>query len=148
METVRIMMADDNGSLRRIVREYFLQKYNVEWVGDAADGKQALELLREADPDLMILDVVMPRMDGYAVLESLPQTGAHTRVLMLTALHSEDAIEHAMSLGASYYMLKPFDLENLYQRCVEIARRSGLMTEENPTPTLPWLRRKDKEGLR
>ena len=144
METVKIMMADSNGSLRRIVKEYFLKKYDVEWAGDAADGRQALEMVREADPDLMILDAVLPRMDGYAVLEGLSRTGAHTRVLVLTALHSEDAIEHAMSLGASYYMLKPFDLENLYQRCVEIARRSGLMTEYEPDAPEP---RSDEEKV-
>ena len=129
METVRIMMADDNGSLRRVVREYFSQKHNVEWVGDAADGKQCLDMLSETEADVLILDVVMPRMDGYAVLSGMAQMGSRVKVIMLTSIHTEDAIEHAMSLGASYYMLKPFDLETLYQRCIEIAQRSGAAVE-------------------
>ena len=134
MGNVRVMMADDNGGLRKIVREYFLQKQDIEWVGDAADGREAVDMLRSAEPDVLILDIVMPRMDGYAVLTAMAELEIRTKVVMLTSLHTEDAIEHAMTLGASYYMLKPFDLETLYQRVVETAARNRAVVEYEDKP--------------
>jgi len=129
MEKVRVMMADDNGNLRKMVREYFSEKQEVEWVGDAADGREAINMVRLLEPDALILDVVMPRMDGFSVLTAMAKMELKTRVIMLTSLHTEDAIEHAISLGASFYMLKPFEMETLYQRVMEHAAKRTEVVE-------------------
>lgn len=71
METVRVVVADDNLQLRDMVTEYLQEQSGIEVVGAAANGVEALQLVQEREPDVLICDMIMPQMDGYAVLERL-----------------------------------------------------------------------------
>ncbi|MDR3051346.1 MAG: sporulation transcription factor Spo0A [Oscillospiraceae bacterium] len=125
MEPIKVIIVDDNAELRNMVTKYLGQQPDVVVVGQAANGEEALYLLAEKNPDVMLLDIIMPKMDGYTLLEqmghiNLPQL---PHVIALTALGRDDFISRAIELGVSYYMVKPFDFAVLYQRVLELAGR-------------------------
>ena len=123
MDTVRIVVADDNLQLRNMITEYLGEQSGMEVVGAAANGLEAIELVQEQLPDVLICDMIMPKMDGYGVLEQLAAMKLEKRpgVIALTALGRDDFIARALDLGVSYYMVKPFDFAMLAQRVYEAA---------------------------
>ena len=127
MDTVRIVVADDNLQLRNMITEYLGQQSGMEVVGAATNGLETLELVQEKLPDVLICDMIMPKMDGYAVLEQLSAMKLEKRpgVIVLTALGRDDFIARAIDLGVSYYMVKPFDFAMLAQRIYEAAGEEG-----------------------
>lgn len=127
METVRVVVADDNAPLRDMVEAYLSAQSGVEVVGVAHDGVEALQLVQERKPDVLICDLIMPQMDGYAVLEQLLTLKLEKKpnVIALTALGRDDFIARAVNLGVSYYMVKPFDCMTLLQRVYETAGMNG-----------------------
>lgn len=90
METVRVVVADDNLQLRDMVTEYLQEQSGIEVVGAAANGVEALQMVQEQEPDVLICDMIMPQMDGYAVLERLQamKLAKQPGVIALTALGS------------------------------------------------------------
>ncbi|MDO5298936.1 MAG: sporulation transcription factor Spo0A [Clostridia bacterium] len=126
METVRVVVADDNLQLRDMVTEYLGKQSSIEVVGAAANGVEALKLVQEKEPDVLVCDMIMPQMDGYAVLERLGSMKLARKpgVIALTALGRDDFIARAINLGVNYYMVKPFDFMMLAQRVYEAAGES------------------------
>ncbi|MDR0896491.1 MAG: sporulation transcription factor Spo0A [Oscillospiraceae bacterium] len=128
MEQVKLMIVEDNADLRRMLGDYFHLKDDVVVVGTAANGADALRMIEETPPDVMLLDMIMPQMDGFELLIQLRQKRQDERpeVIALTALNRDDFISRAIELGARYYMVKPFDFDVLHQRVIETAgkRRS------------------------
>lgn len=124
MDKISVLLADDNQALLRLITDALSRKQDIEVVGAARDGAEALELVKKLSPDVLLLDIVMPRLDGFSTLEELSKLNAaeRPRVIMLTGLTRDDFITRAMRLGADYYMIKPFDMQMLYSRIVEIAR--------------------------
>ena len=123
MDKIGVLIVDDNQALVRLVADALTRKPDIEVVGIAKDGIEALELTERLRPDVMLLDIVMPRLDGFSTLEALSKTDAAGRpkVIMLTGLTRDDFIARAMNLGADYYMIKPFDMQMLYARIKEVA---------------------------
>ena len=123
MENVRVVVADDNIQLRELIAEFLAEQAGLEVAGAAANGMEALKLVEEKEPDVLICDMIMPQMDGYTVLERLQ--GMHLAhrpgVIALTALGRDDFIARAINLGVHYYMVKPFDLMMLVKRVFEAA---------------------------
>lgn len=126
METVRVVVADDNLQLRDMVSEYLQEQSGIEVVGAAANGVEALRLVQEQEPDVLVCDMIMPQMDGYGVLERLQamKLAKQPGVIALTALGRDDFISRAINLGVNYYMVKPFDFMMLAQRVYEAAGES------------------------
>ena len=123
MEKVRVVVADDNLQLQSMITEYLNQQSGIEVVGAASNGIEAVRLVQEKKPDVLVCDMIMPQMDGYGVLESLAAMKLAQRpgVIALTALGRDDFITRAINLGACYYMVKPFDFSVLTQRVLEAA---------------------------
>ena len=121
MDTVRVVVADDNRQLRDMITEYLQEQNGLEVVGSAGDGIEAVRMVQDEAPDVLICDMIMPRMDGYGVLEQLASLKLAKRpcVIALTALGRDDFIARAINLGVDYYMVKPFDFMNLAQRVFE-----------------------------
>ena len=126
MDTVRVVIADDNIQLRDMVAEYLQEQNGIEVVGTAGDGVETLRLVTECEPDVLVCDLIMPQMDGYAVLERLQamKLSKQPGVIALTALGRDDFISRAVNLGVNYYMVKPFDFMMLAQRVYEAAGES------------------------
>lgn len=108
-----ILVVDDDPAIRKVLAQNLsLEGYEVTTV---SDGEEALETVAAAVPDLVILDVMMPRLDGYGVLEKL-RAESDTEdlpVILLTAKSSADDVWEGWQRGADYYMTKPFDIEEL-----------------------------------
>ena len=126
MDTVRVVVADDNVQLRDMIVEYLQAQNGIEIVGAASDGVEALRLVTEFEPDVLVCDLIMPQMDGYGVLERLQamKLAKQPGVIALTALGRDDFISRAVNLGVNYYMVKPFDFMMLTQRVYEAAGES------------------------
>jgi two-component system response regulator (stage 0 sporulation protein A) len=135
---IKIMIVDDNRDFCEILKEYFDGLEDCVVSGVAYHGLQALEMLTEELPDVIILDLIMPHLDGIGVLEklSLEYGESRPKVIILTAFGQEAMTKRAVELGANYYILKPFDLEILANRIRQLAHNQGGQVQE----TLPKTR--------
>lgn len=108
-----ILIAEDDPDIRKVVAHLLGSEGHT--VTAVADGEQVLECLRWNAPDLLILDIMMPHLDGYGVLQHMWDSGTPdaTRVLVLTARASEKDFTQSLSLGATRHMTKPFDPDEL-----------------------------------
>ncbi|NMB34455.1 MAG: sporulation transcription factor Spo0A [Clostridium sp.] len=115
---IRVVIADDNREFGDILYEYLNEKEDIEVVGVARDGLEACEHIIEKLPDIVILDIIMPHLDGLGVLEKIGETPLDKRPLfiILSAVGQDKITQRALSLGAEYYVVKPFDMEVLVSR--------------------------------
>lgn len=115
MEKISVCLVDDNRELIQLMEDYFEGQQDIEVVGTAYNGRDCLELLEDIDPDVLVLDIIMPHVDGLAVLGQIKdmEKAYDPNVIMLTAFGQEEVMKKAVDLGASYFILKPFDLDNL-----------------------------------
>jgi two-component system, OmpR family, alkaline phosphatase synthesis response regulator PhoP len=112
----KIILVDDEPNIIMAL-EYTFKKNNFE-VFIARDGKEALELLKTEQPDLIILDIMMPLVDGYATLEAIKKNEklAQCKVIFLSAKNKEADIEKGLQLGADAYVTKPFSIKKLVEQ--------------------------------
>lgn len=115
MEKISVCLVDDNRELVQLMEDYFDDQADIEVIGTAYNGRDCLEMLEEMEPDVLLLDIIMPHIDGLAVLNKLRGMNRSKKphVIMLTAFGQEEVMKKAVDLGASYFILKPFDLDNL-----------------------------------
>ena len=136
MDKIRVMLADDNLSLLRALNESLSRKSEIEVIAAVSDGAAILESVRERAPDVLIMDLIMPRKDGFMVLEELShlEGAKKPKVIVLTGLGRDEFVIRALRLGASYYMVKPFDMQSLYARILDFAREDEPIAEPEPQP--------------
>jgi len=109
---IRVLLADDEAHVRLFVKTV-MTSLGCEVVGQAADGKQALELFDQTSPDLVLLDINMPVMDGLAALRELRAKSETVAIVMLTSLASTDVVEQAFEAGATYHLRKDLPIAEL-----------------------------------
>lgn len=122
----KLLIADDNKEFCDILQEYFSKQEDIQLVGIANNGVEALEKIRENQPDVIVLDIIMPYLDGIGVLEKLNADEFKPKVIMLTAFGQESMTQKAIELGANYYLLKPFDIEVLANRIRELGKNVSI----------------------
>jgi DNA-binding NarL/FixJ family response regulator len=110
---IRVLLADDHPLVRAGVRKVLEQQPSVTVVGEAGDGEEALKLLRELDPDLLVLDLNMPNRDGFAVLREARDAAPGVRILVLTMHASVEYVSRAVREGADGYLLKDTAVQDL-----------------------------------
>ncbi len=103
---IRVLIADDHAVVRQGLRTFLELQEDIEVVGEAADGEAALEAVAALEPDVVLLDLVMPRLDGVATIERLRELGSPARVIVLTSFLDEDKVLPAVRAGAAGYLLK------------------------------------------
>lgn len=115
MSKIRICIADDNKDLLQMLESFISLKNNMEVVGTCTNGNSTLQMVEDKMPDVLLLDIIMPQLDGLGVLEKLQMVKLKKRpyVIILTSFGQEMITQKALSLGANYFILKPFDMENL-----------------------------------
>ena len=121
METkIRILLADANPDFAKLLAETFAAEHDMELVGAAADGPEALSALQSLKPDLLLLDLVLPKLDGLEVLRRLPETGCKCPVIILSGFMNSQVVADCAALGAAYFMPKPCDSASLLERVRQI----------------------------
>ena len=103
---IRILIADDHAVVREGLRSFIQIKPDLEVVGEAADGIEVVEKARHLQPDVILLDIVMPRQDGIQAIEQLQREGSQARILVITSFAEDDLIFPAIKAGALGYLLK------------------------------------------
>ena len=118
----KILIVDDEPNIVMTL-EYTFKKSNYE-VFIARDGQEALDILKSNFPDVIILDIMMPMVDGFATLEQIrkDENLKHTKVLFLSAKNKESDIEKGMNLGADAYVTKPFSVKKLVEQVHELTQ--------------------------
>jgi two-component system response regulator (stage 0 sporulation protein A) len=115
---IQVVIADDNREFGDILYEYLNNQNDIEVVGVARDGIEAFDLITSKMPDIAILDIIMPHLDGLGVLEKIGSTPISKRPLfiILSAVGQDKITQRALALGAEYYVVKPFDMDVLVSR--------------------------------
>src|SRR5262245_14954873 len=109
---IRVLLADDEAHVRLFVKS-LMTSLGCEVVGQAADGRQAVELFDQTSPDLVLLDINMPVMDGLAALRALREKSETVAIVMLTSLASSEVVEQVFEAGATYHLRKDLPVAEL-----------------------------------
>ena len=119
---ITILIADDNPEFAKTLTNYIERDEELEVIAVARDGKQAVEMILNTEPDIALLDVIMPHLDGIGVLEKINEANMRKRpmCIMLSAVGQDKITQRALELGAEYYTIKPIDIEMLLGRIKDI----------------------------
>lgn len=132
---ISVLIADDNKEFCNILNDYLLNQSDIVVVGIAKDGIEALSLIEEKKPDLVILDIIMPHLDGLGVLERLGNMDINPipNVIVLSAVGQDKITQRAITLGADYYVVKPFDMDVFTKRIRQMFNNTILDSDTKKT---------------
>ena len=129
MGKIRVFIADDNERIVETLVKLVSAEEDMEVVGTAKDGVEVIEQIKDVRPDVLLLDIIMPRLDGIGVMEKIREmenesedTGYIPEIIVVSGVGQDIVTERAFELGAAYYMLKPFDNEVLLSRIRHVNR--------------------------
>jgi two-component system response regulator (stage 0 sporulation protein A) len=123
VKNLTVCITDDNRELVNLLEDYIQSQEGMDVVGKSYNGQECLSMVEKVQPDVLILDIIMPHLDGLAVLEKLNgmQLEKRPNIIMLTAFGQEDVTKKAVDLGAAYYVLKPFDMDTLMNKIRDVS---------------------------
>ncbi|SFP21665.1 two-component system, response regulator, stage 0 sporulation protein A [Oscillibacter sp. PC13] len=128
-----VLLVDANEEFRMLLREEIDQTGEFMVVGSAGDGTEALQLVEQKKPDLILMDVILPGLDGFGVMKKLKMIGERTpKVICLSAFCSDRAVAEAMELGAAYFLGKPYEKETLLDRMRAAFGQPAAAAEQHP----------------
>ena len=121
-EKITVLIADDNPDFAMTLVSYLEKEQDMEVIGIAKDGREACDMIINTQPDVVLLDVIMPYLDGLGVLEKISVANMSKKpiCIMLSAVGQAKITQQAINLGAEYYVVKPFDIELLIKRIRDI----------------------------
>lgn len=115
MDNISIVLADDHVLVRKGLKKILEMEDDLEVIGEASDGSEALEEVRGKKPDVLLLDINMPRMNGIEVAEVLKKEGSDTKVIILTIYDDREYLLELVKVGVSGYILKDIEPQNLIE---------------------------------
>jgi two-component system response regulator (stage 0 sporulation protein A) len=132
VKNIRVLIADDNKDFCDILSEYLGKQEDLEIVGVAKDGLEAIDLVSEELPDVLVLDIIMPHLDGLGVLERLVSMNLkkYPKIIVLSAVGQDKITQRAIGLGADYYVVKPFDFEIFIKRIRQLTGNVKFIPEK------------------
>lgn len=119
---IKVLIADDNERLSKILCEFINEQSDMECIGIADSGKQCIQMIKESDPDVVILDIVMPETDGLGVLNELGGLQNKPVIIITSAIYTEKTVQLSLQLGAEYFFRKPYDLYDVVKRIQEYVK--------------------------
>jgi len=130
---IKVLIADDNREFCEILKDYFVNEGDFELVDICTNGMEVFNIIEKKEVEVLILDLIMPYMDGIGVLEKINELNLEPRpkIIILTAFGQENITQKAVQLGADYYILKPFKLQVLGDRVRQVARDVKSTETEN-----------------
>jgi two-component system, response regulator, stage 0 sporulation protein A len=140
MGSITVLIADDNERIINLLEEIMGMDPNIEVVGAACNGIDTISQIKEKKPDVVLLDLIMPKLDGLGVMEKIRDDSTIKNVpsfIIITAIGQEGITEHAFELGASYYIMKPFDNDVILSRIKQIKKdvHNNKLIEHNRVST-------------
>ena len=132
--TIKVLLADDNKDFCDIIVAHLHKQEDIRVVAVAVDGIDAMNKIRDTQPDVAIIDGIMPRLDGLGVLERLQALEEKDRpvTIILSALSQDKVVQKALDLGAAYYMVKPFDMDALTHRIRQLMQEQKPLLKTSP----------------
>lgn len=118
---MKVLIVDDSEIIREAIGQW-IGKFNFEIVGNAGDGKSAVELVKKANPDIVTLDITMPEMDGLTAMKEMLILQPNIKILIISALAAKEIAISAIKMGAVSYLVKPFtqeELEEVFEELLE-----------------------------
>jgi len=147
MKSIRVLIADDHHIVRSGLHALLETEEGIEVVGEASDGVYAVDLTQQLSPDVLLLDLVMPRKNGIEVIEEVRHSGVSTRILVLTSFSDDDRVFAAIKAGALGYLLKDSSTQELIQAIHDVYNgesslhpaiaRKLILELNRPIPLLP-----------
>jgi two-component system, chemotaxis family, chemotaxis protein CheY len=122
--TPRVLVVDDNAVVRLALSGVIRQDLSLTLAGEASNGESALEAIKTFQPDVVCLDIAMPRMDGLATLKHLREADPQLRVIIITARGTAEIVEEARALGADGFIVKPFNADRVLSTIHSVLRSS------------------------
>ncbi len=123
-EKIRVLIVDDNQNFCTILSEHISEQDDLEVVGIANNGLKAVDLIKETMPDIVVLDIIMPHLDGLGVLEKVGELELIDKMkfIILSAVGQDNITRRAINLGATYYVIKPFDFDLFIDRLRQLSK--------------------------
>ncbi len=120
---IKVMIADDNKEFCEILGEYLCREKDIKLVATAEDGFETLRYVKKYEPDVLVLDIIMPHLDGLGVLEKLNTMDLQKmpNIIVLSAVGQDKITQRALALGVDYYIVKPFDMQIFIRRIRQIS---------------------------
>jgi two-component system response regulator (stage 0 sporulation protein A) len=120
---IKMVIADDNKEFRQILKDFLVSKNVFDVVAMADDGLKAIEAVEKYEPDILILDIIMPHLDGLGVMEKLnrKELKKFPKVIILSAVGHDKITQRAINMGVDYYIVKPFNFESFANRLIQIS---------------------------
>jgi DNA-binding NarL/FixJ family response regulator len=131
MNSIKVVICDDHFFYRQGVKTWLETKEDIDIVGESEDGLKLIKQLKHVQPDVILLDINMPVMDGSAALAEIKKSYPHIKVIMLTMNDSKQTILEMLKLGADGYLTKNDDCEEIYNAIVTCKNEGQYMTKKN-----------------
>ncbi len=132
---VKIAIADDNEKMLNIMGKVLAEQSDFEVVGMATNGVEIINIIKEKQPDIVLLDIIMPQIDGLTVMEKVKEDNEVTKeptFIVISAVGRESVTEDAFNMGATYYIMKPFDNQMLINRIRYVKNNKKLLSNKRP----------------
>lgn len=137
-DRIKVIVADDNDITREMIVDFIMDDPQIEVVALAADGKETIDLIKKHRPNIVLLDLVMPMVDGLSVMEAVAEempVEMRPQYIVVSAAASEDIVNQALQTGAAYFIMKPFDGEALLRRIKKMCK-PGEELDKDKKPSL------------
>ncbi len=153
---IRVVLVDDHAVVRQGLRFLLEQQSDIEVIGEGKDGAQGVELVTSVLPDVVLLDLLMPKMDGITAVREMKRTTPSTQIIILTSYYEDDQVFGAIKAGAISYLLKDASPEELVEAVRAAARGEGVLhpmvaarvlREMQQRSPLDWLTARELEVL-
>lgn len=115
MKAIKFVITDDAIFMRTLLRNIIEQYEGYEVVGEASNGREAIEVAKKYQPDVLTLDITMPEMDGIRAVKEILKVSPKTRIIMVSAMGQQSMVIEAIKQGAKDFVIKPFDKSRVYQ---------------------------------
>lgn len=126
MKKIKLMVIDDNREFCKLIREYSRTKKEIDFCGATFDGISAMSLIRDRNPDVVILDIVMPQLDGIGVMQHIRNSEIKTKVIAVSVSPTDFVVTEMCRLGVDYIISKNTDISDIVERCLMLFNQNTL----------------------
>lgn len=150
MQEIRVVIVEDHPLFRQGIVDLLSEDLKVSIIAEADNGKKGLDIIRELKPEIAIVDVNLPILNGQQIIRQIQEERLSTRVILLTAYDDPDQIVHAMQAGASAYLSKEIQPQDLLKTIEQVSEGKYVLGEHtfNKTALIDWLSNQSEKGMR